>query len=146
MLPRSVGKFLGICLSWSTIEAMSGQTNNTVTSRVPEGYLAIPIHAVSSTTPLRVCVLVRRVPDPVAGHFVLLRDLPEAMVYLGCIADAGNRLREWIELWVQNVDGLEASQEIRRLEKALRRPPTPILARHEVGLLGSNGTEVLTYC
>ena len=88
---------------------MSGQTNNTVTSRVPEGYLAIPIHAVSSTTPLRVCVLVRRVPDPVAGHFVLLRDLPEAMVYLGCIADAGNRLREWIELWVQNVDGLEAS-------------------------------------
>ena len=88
---------------------MSGKTNNTVTSRVPEGFLAIPIHALTPAAPLRLCVLVRRTPDPVAGHFVLLRDLPEAMVYLGCIADADNRLREWIELWVQNVDGLDAS-------------------------------------
>ena len=86
---------------------MTGKTINT--SRVPEGFVAIPIHEVTPGVPLRLCVLVRRVPDPVAGHFVLLRDLPEAMVYLGCIADADHRLREWIELWVQNVDGLEAS-------------------------------------
>ncbi|MBI5388173.1 MAG: hypothetical protein HZA90_26205 [Verrucomicrobia bacterium] len=88
---------------------MSVQTNNAGANRLPDGFLALPIHAVSTDTPLRVCVLARRAPDPVAGHFVLLRDLPDAMVYLGCVTDAAGRLREWIELWVQNVDGLDAS-------------------------------------
>lgn len=58
---------------------------------------------------MRLCVLVRQTPDPAAGHFVLLRDLHDAMVYLGCVMDAAGRLREWIEVWVQNVDGLETS-------------------------------------
>ena len=69
----------------------------------------MPVHAVGDEVPLRVCVLVRQTPDPVAGHFVLLRDLHDGLVYLGCVTDAGGRVREWIELWVQNVDGLEAS-------------------------------------
>src|SRR5712692_5569013 len=77
-------------------------------SRIPEGYRAIPIHR-TDEAPLRVCVLVRQTPDPVAGHFVLLRDLHDALVYLGCVTDAGGGLREWVELWVQNVDGLETS-------------------------------------
>jgi hypothetical protein len=54
-------------------------------------------------------VLARQTPDPAAGHLVLLRDLPDAMVYLGCVTDAGGRLREWAEIWVQNVDGLDSS-------------------------------------
>ena len=69
----------------------------------------MPVHAVGDEVPLRVCVLVRQTPDPVAGHFVLLRDLHDGLVYLGCVTDAGGRAREWIELWVQNVDGLESS-------------------------------------
>jgi hypothetical protein len=59
-------------------------------------------------------VLVRQTPDPVAGHFVLLRDLHDALVYLGCVLDAGGSVREWIELWVQTVDGLEASLPAQR--------------------------------
>jgi len=58
---------------------------------------------------LRLCVLVRQTPEPAAGHLVLLRDLPDAMVYLGCLSDAGGHPRGWVEIWVQNVDGLEAS-------------------------------------
>jgi hypothetical protein len=58
---------------------------------------------------VRLCVLTRQEADPAAGHLVLLRDLPDAMVYLGCLTDAGGNLREWVEIWVQNVDGLEAS-------------------------------------
>lgn len=77
-------------------------------NQLPAGYLAIPIHE-TGEAPLRLCVLARQTPDPVAGHFVLLRDLHDALVYLGCVVDAGGGLREWIELWVQNVDGLEAS-------------------------------------
>ncbi len=76
---------------------------------VPEGYSAIPIQESDSGATVRLCVLARQTPDPAAGHLVLLRDLPDAMVYLGCLTDAGGRLREWAELWVQNVDGLESS-------------------------------------
>jgi hypothetical protein len=39
-------------------------------------------------------VLVRQTADPAADHLVLLRDLPDAMIYLGCVTDAGGRLRE----------------------------------------------------
>jgi hypothetical protein len=77
-------------------------------SRIPDGYLAVPVHRVDES-PLRLCVLVRQTPDPTAGQFVLLRELHDARVYAGCVTDAGGRLRDWIELWVQNVDGLDAS-------------------------------------
>ena len=76
---------------------------------IPEGYSAIPIQESDAGATFRLCVLARPIPDPSAGHLVLLRDLPDAMVYLGCLTDAGGRLREWVELWVQNVDGLESS-------------------------------------
>jgi hypothetical protein len=44
----------------------------------------------------------------VTGHFFQLRDLPDARVYLGCMSDAGGNVREWIELWVQTIEGLDA--------------------------------------
>jgi len=87
---------------------MNGQTTRAV-SGIPEGYLAIPVNAADQGAALRLCVLVRETPDPAAGHLVLLRDLHDAAVYLGCVVDACGRPREWIELWVQNVEGLEAS-------------------------------------
>src|SRR5258708_24419544 len=77
-------------------------------SGIAEGYCAIPRHK-SQSTPVRLCVLVRQTPDAVAGSFILLRDLHDALVYLGCLTDAGGRVLQWIEVWVQNVDGLEAS-------------------------------------
>ncbi len=76
---------------------------------MPEGYSAIPVQEADVAATLRLCVLARQTPDPAAGHLVLLRDLPDAMVYLGCVTDAGGRLREWVEIWVQNLNGLAAS-------------------------------------
>jgi hypothetical protein len=58
---------------------------------------------------IRLCVLARETADAAAGHLVLLRDLPDAMVYLGCLTDAAGNHRDWIEIWVQNMDGLESS-------------------------------------
>jgi len=75
-------------------------------NQIPEGYRAIPIHGSGPESVLRLCVLVKTTADPAAGHLVLLRSLPDALVYLGCVADMAGRAREWIELWVQNVDGL----------------------------------------
>src|SRR5882672_3313324 len=85
-----------------------------VTGKFPEGYRAIPVNECDQGAPLRLCVLVRQTPDPVAGHFVMLRDLHDSVVYLGCVTDVSGTVREWIELWVQSVDGLEASLPAQR--------------------------------
>ena len=50
---------------------------------------------------LRICVVTRTAPDPSAGHFVVLRETPQARVFLGCTADATSRPQEWLEIWVQ---------------------------------------------
>ena len=75
---------------------------------IPEGFVATPIHPVEAELPLRLCVLVRQTPDPVSGYFLQLRELRDGRVYLGCVADATDRVREWVEVWVQDTDGLEA--------------------------------------
>lgn len=63
-----------------------------------------PIHSFGEGTPLRVCVLVRAKPDPTAGPYVLLRELPGARVFLGAVCDADARVQDWIEIWVQSLE------------------------------------------
>src|SRR5687767_12516472 len=79
------------------------------TAKVPEGFRAVAIHPGAAQNPLRVCVLVRTQPDPVGGHYVVLRDFADASIYLGCVLDANQNVWEWLELWVQNLDHLPAS-------------------------------------
>ena len=93
---------------------MATSTAPAAVRKLPDGYRAVPVNACDEGAPLRLCVLVRQTPDPVAGHFVMLRDLHDALVYLGCVTDAGGAVREWVELWVQSVDGLEASLPAQR--------------------------------
>lgn len=76
---------------------------------VPEGYRAIAIRASNEPTPVRLCVLARTEPEAGVSPLVLLRNLTDASVYLGCLTDAGGRVREWLEIWVQNLDGLSDS-------------------------------------
>ncbi len=87
---------------------MPTATSATPSTGVPEGYCAIPIQESELGATIRLCALAKLAPDP-AGPLILLRDLPDAMVYLGCLTDAEWHLREWAEIWVQNVDGLESS-------------------------------------
>lgn len=75
---------------------------------LPSGFLAIPIREAESHATLQLCVVVSVEPTAASGHLVLLRDLPDTMVYLGCVVDAAGRLREWVELSVQNLDGLDS--------------------------------------
>jgi hypothetical protein len=79
--------------------------NNVKSSRqqLPEGCVLAPIHECNEGIPLRICILVRldpKLPSP----FVLLRELPEARVYLGSVCDAGARIQEWVEIWVQTLE------------------------------------------
>ncbi|HUR45812.1 MAG TPA: hypothetical protein VMZ27_08070, partial [Candidatus Saccharimonadales bacterium] len=88
---------------------MANTSSNGIHTGLPADYSAIPIQEADVHSTVRLCVIVRQTPDPATGHLVLLRDLPDAMVYLGCLTDSSSRVREWVELWVQNVDGLESS-------------------------------------
>ena len=73
---------------------------------LPDGYVAIPVSAEQVTALLRICVVVRREPDAVAGHLVVLRDMIDAKVLLSCILDAGGRVQRWTELWIQDVEAI----------------------------------------
>jgi hypothetical protein len=71
---------------------------------LPEGYVPIPLNAGQLHAPIRLCAVVRQQPDPVGGHLVVLRDAADARVYLGCLVDAGGRVHQWAEVWVQSLD------------------------------------------
>jgi len=75
-------------------------------AELPEGYVAVSVSPEQETAPLRICVVARREPDPVAGHLVVLRDAIDAQVLLGCIADAAGHVQHWVELWIQSLDQL----------------------------------------
>jgi hypothetical protein len=73
---------------------------------VPDGFAVVPVNDAGEKSPLRLGVFVREKADPAAGQLVMLRDLQDARVYLGCVVDSAGHVREWVELWVQNIDGL----------------------------------------
>jgi hypothetical protein len=85
---------------------MDATPSSDTAPRPPRDFRAVPIHSSGGNVPLRLCVLARKTPDPTAGRFFQLADLPDARVYLGCVCDAGEHIREWVELWVQTVEGL----------------------------------------
>jgi hypothetical protein len=82
----------------------------------PEGYIAVPISEDQKAAVLKICVLVRREPEPMAGHLIVLRDTMDAKVYLGCIVDGSNTVHEWLELWIQNsgalIDTVSAARHV----------------------------------
>ena len=53
-----------------------------VPTALPQGYVAVGLMPDQAGAPVRISIIVRKEPDPVAGHFVVLRSLLDAMVYL----------------------------------------------------------------
>jgi len=81
---------------------------------LPEGYVAVPISAGQSEAVLRICAAVKRQADPVGGQLVILRHTMDARVLLGCLCDAAGRIHQWLEIWVQCLDGLAGSPAVCR--------------------------------
>lgn len=73
---------------------------------IPDGFAAIPITNSGPDAPLRICVLCRLEPDAAAGHFIALPSSFDALRLLGCVVDALGCLHQWIDVSIQNVDGL----------------------------------------
>jgi len=86
--------------------AQHSDQNKKLLQRLPDGYFAVPVSVEQAAAPLRICVVVKQDAEPVAGHLVVLRDLIDSHVLLGCIIDAGDRAHQWIELWIQDLDAL----------------------------------------
>ena len=85
---------------------MSSSGTKSGPGELPEGYVVIPIAEDQKSAVLKICVLAKLKPDPVGGHLVVLRDTIDAQVLLGCIVDGGGGVHQWIEVWIQSLDGL----------------------------------------
>ena len=90
---------------------MSSAESRQPAAEIIPGYFAVPVSEEQAAASLQLCVLVRREADPVGGNLVILRDTIDGQVFLGCFADCGGKVREWVEIWVQNVDGLAFRSE-----------------------------------
>ncbi len=66
---------------------------------LPSGYACVPIATSEEGASVQLCVVVRQAP-------IVLRESLDAKVYLGCLADRAGRVHRWLELWVQDPDGL----------------------------------------
>lgn len=64
----------------------------------------VPLSADEAAANLRLCAVLREQPDAATGHLILLRQTPEARVILGAACDADGGVREWLELWLQDID------------------------------------------
>ncbi len=57
-----------------------------------------------------VCVIVKTAPAPKGvaddGPLLILRERLDARCYLGCVVDSSLRVQRWVEIWVQDTDGL----------------------------------------
>jgi hypothetical protein len=83
-------------------------------SKLPPAYTPVPLSPGQDAAPLRLCVVIRKAPDPVAGHLVVLRDTIDARVLLGCITDAAGRPHRWLEIWIQTADTLNDTPQAYR--------------------------------
>ncbi|HWE01835.1 MAG TPA: hypothetical protein VG326_05445 [Tepidisphaeraceae bacterium] len=82
--------------------------------QLPREFIAIPIWSQQAAAPLKICAIVRKAPDPLQGALLHRRDLLDAKIYLGCITDAIGVV-EFLEIWVQNLDGLAEAAKARIL-------------------------------
>ena len=64
----------------------------------------VPVSADEAAANLRLCAVLREQPDAATGHLILLRQTPEARVILGALCDSDGGVREWLELWMQDID------------------------------------------
>ena len=79
------------------------------TPSLPSGWTVAALSGESAEAVVRLCVVVRRPCDPAEGHLVAVRRTFEAQVVLACIADAADRVQQWLELWIQQPPGFSGS-------------------------------------
>jgi hypothetical protein len=72
---------------------------------LPEHYRPVLLRDQDRDAALAVCVLSRTATATVAP-LIVLRETVDATIYLGCLVDQARDPKGWLELWVQNLNGL----------------------------------------
>ena len=83
---------------------MSTATAKKINPAIEPAIRCVPLSAMEADANLRLCVTLRDQPDSATGYLILLRQTPEARVILGSACDADGNIREWLELWLQDID------------------------------------------
>jgi hypothetical protein len=89
---------------------MSGAHKIDPSKEVP--YRCVAVAAGESSASFRLCVAVREHADVAAGHLFLLRQVHGARAVLGAMCDAAGQVREWLEIWVQDVEAPASSETL----------------------------------
>ncbi|MGA8656821.1 MAG: hypothetical protein WB586_11800 [Chthoniobacterales bacterium] len=75
------------------------------TSPFPEGYGRVLLREEDLDSPLAICLLARAGITQ-SPPLILLRETLDASIYLGCVVDRAGDPKQWVEIWVQDVDRL----------------------------------------
>lgn len=87
---------------------------------LPAGFSAVPLTLEQQASASRLCVVVRvnrdGAPAPKGEQtpLIVLREMLDARVLLGALCDAGGAVHEFLELWVQDVSGLDGALQTYR--------------------------------
>lgn len=90
---------------------------------IPKGYRAVPIDLDASLFSWPVSILVRD-GGAKSCELVMLANPPDARAYLGCIVDDRSMVREWLQIWVQNLEdfaGLDSNNTSQSSSEQLDR-------------------------
>lgn len=79
---------------------------------LPEGLVGVPL--LSDAGPVRLAIVAHEKAGEGEHPCVILRETLDARIFLGAVMDAAARVLQWVEVWVQDVDGLaDAAGEFR---------------------------------
>lgn len=97
----------------SGASAKSGAMSDMALGRgLPEGLVGVPL--LSDAGPVRLAIVAHEKVGEGEHPCLILRETLDARIFLGAILDAASRVIQWVEVWVQDVDGLaDAVSEFR---------------------------------
>lgn len=71
---------------------------------LPEGLVGVPL--LSDAGPVRLAIVAHEKAGEGEHPCVILRETLDVRIFLGAVLDAASRVIQWVEIWVQDVDGL----------------------------------------
>jgi hypothetical protein len=89
---------------------MDGKAEISGQFTIPSGFRFAPLDLGGSRPALALGLLLREEADPIAGHFIPIRQTVDARVFLGAVCDNADRIIELVEIWVQTLADLDPAR------------------------------------
>ncbi len=76
---------------------------------IPDGFKFVSLEYGSSRAAISLGLIIRKEADPVAGHFIPIRQTTDANIFLGALCDQADQIIELVEVWVQVFTSFDAA-------------------------------------